>query len=156
TFSSRHGPRWSTPARRDRSSMTDRPVPERDELHRHYWDGAQHGELVILRCPECSMYVHPPRELCPGCRHSALVPTTVSGRGRVYSWSMMNSPGNPGFDDKIPYAVLVVELEEQPKLFTIGNLLDGDPSELEIGSALEVCFEPVGDDVMLPQWRPAR
>jgi uncharacterized OB-fold protein len=68
----------------------------------------------------------------------------------------MHSGGNPGFEEKIPYAVLVVELEEQASLLTIGNLLDGDPSELTIGAQVEVCFERVTDEVTLPQWRLAR
>lgn len=28
----------------------------------------------------------------------------------------MNSPGNLGFDEKLPYVVPVIELEEQPAL----------------------------------------
>ena len=136
--------------------MTKRPLPVRDELNRHYWDGAQEGKLVIARCARCSEYVHPPREMCPRCRHETLVPTPVSGRGSIYSWSVMHSPGNPGFEDKIPYTVLVVELDEQPNLITIGNLVDGDPSELTIGAPVEVCFEKIDDKVTLPQWRLVR
>jgi len=134
--------------------MAERPLPIRDELNRAYWDGAQQGELVILRCRECGTYVHPPRATCSKCRYEALEPTPVSGRGTVYSWSVMHSTGNPGFEDKIPYAVLVVELDEQENLITIGNLVGADPSQLAIGTPLEVAFEKVNDEVTLPQWRP--
>ena len=135
--------------------MGGRPLPVRDELNRHYWDGAQAGVLVILRCPECSTYVHPPREMCPKCQRQKLDPTTVSGRGTVYSWSVMHYGGNPGFEDKLPFVVLVVELEEQPGLITIGNLIDAEPSDLAIGIPMEVCFERLNDEVTLPQWRIA-
>jgi len=136
--------------------MAERPSPVHDELNRHYWQGAREEKLVILRCPECRTYIHPPREWCPRCHHEKPEPTVVSGRGKVYSWSVMHTGGNPGFDDKIPYTVLVVELDEQPNLITIGNLLDGDPTELTIGAPLHVCFEKVTDEVTLPQWRLAR
>jgi len=136
--------------------MTERPLPVRDELNRYYWDGAQAQQLVIMRCSHCDRYVHPPRELCPGCHGDEFEPTAMSGRGTLYSWSVMHSGGNPGFEEKIPYAVLVVELEEQPRLITIGNLVGADPSELAIGAPLEVCFEQVTDEVTLPQWRVAR
>ena len=136
--------------------MSERPLPVRDDLNRHYWDGAQRDALVILRCTSCGSYVHPPRQPCPRCRNDVLEPTEVSGRGRVYSWSVMHSPGNPGFDDKLPYTVLVVELDEQPRLITIGNLVDGAPDDLEVGAPVEVTFEKVTDDVTLPQWRLAR
>jgi len=68
----------------------------------------------------------------------------------------MHSGGNPGFEGRIPYAVLVVELEEQKGLFTIGNLFDAEPDDLEIGMPLEVTWEDVSEEVTLPQWRPAK
>lgn len=136
--------------------MTERPLPVLDELNRQYWEGAREGRLVLLRCPRCQTYVHPPRPGCTSCRHRPLEPSEVSGRGTVYSWSVMHSPGNPGFEDKLPFAVLVVELVEQPRLITIGNLVDADPEELSIGAEVEVCFERVTDEVTLPQWRLSR
>lgn len=136
--------------------MGERPLPVRDELSRHYWDGALEEKLLILRCASCGTYVHPPRPGCSACRHGVLEPEQVSGRGTLYSWSVMHSAGNPGFEDKLPYAVLVVELAEQGGLFTIGNLVDGEPSDLSIGAPMEVCFERVTEDVALPQWRLVR
>jgi uncharacterized protein len=136
--------------------MTERPLPVRDELSRTYWDGARDGRLVLLRCPQCSMFVHPPiRDNCPGCRHEGLEPAEVSGRGTVYSWSVMHSGGNPGFDDKLPFVVLVVELDEQSGLITIGNLVDATAADLAVGLPLEVTFERIDDEVTLPQWRIA-
>jgi uncharacterized protein len=136
--------------------MTERPLPVRDESNRYYWDGAREGRLVLLRCAGCGLFIHPPTKvMCPSCRGEELTPTEVSGRGRVYSWSVMHSGGNPGFEDRIPYAVLVVELAEQPGLITIGNLVGAAPDDLAIGKAVEVTFEKVSDEVTLPQWKLA-
>lgn len=136
--------------------MADRPVPIRDELNRHYWDGAREGKLVLLRCGVCATFVHPPtRAMCPRCRSEDLIPSAVSGNGTVYSWSVMHSGGNPGFEDRIPYTVLVVELDEQPGLITIGNLVGAGPSDLAVGKAVTVCFEEIDTEVTLPQWRLA-
>jgi uncharacterized OB-fold protein len=145
-----------TPTTR-RTDMAARPLPVRDELNRHYWDGARESKLVLLRCAECRTFVHPPtRATCPSCRGVVLEPTEASGRGTVYSWSVMHSGGNPGFEDRIPYAVLVVELAEQPGLITIGNLLGSPPGDLAIGLPVEVTFEKVDDEVTLPQWQLVR
>ena len=84
-----------------------------------------------------------------------LVPEELSGKGRVYSWSVMHSGGNPGFEDRIPFVVLVVELDEQKGLFTIGNIVDCATEDLEIDLPLEVAWEDVNDEITLPQWRPA-
>lgn len=67
----------------------------------------------------------------------------------------MHSGGNPGFEDRIPYVVLVVELDEQKSLFTIGNIVDCAAEDVEIGLPLEVTWEDVNDEITLPQWRPA-
>jgi uncharacterized OB-fold protein len=65
----------------------------------------------------------------------------------------MRSPGNPGFEDRLPYAVLVVELDEETGLFTVGNLLDCPIDEIDIGMRLEVAWEELTGDITLPQWR---
>jgi uncharacterized OB-fold protein len=131
-----------------------RPVPVIDDLNRPYWEGARQHRLVLLRCPSCRTYVHPPRPTCPRCRAEHLSPCEVSGRGRVYSWSVMRSPGNPGFEERIPYAVLVVELDEQVGLLTIGNIVDCPLEEIRMGMELELAWEELTDEVTLPQWRP--
>jgi uncharacterized OB-fold protein len=137
--------------------MGERPLPVRDERNKYYWDGAREGKLVLLQCTGCATFVHPPtRAMCPSCRSEELKPTEVSGRGTVYSWSIMHSGGNPGFEDRIPYAVLVVELAEQSGLITIGNLDGIAPADLAIGEPVEVTFEKINDDVTLPQWKLAR
>ena len=135
--------------------MSDLPLPIRDDLNRTYWDGAQEGKLVILRCPDCQTYVHPPRAMCTNCWNEQLVPTQVSGKGAIYSWSVMHSKGNPGFEDRLPYAVLIVELAEQKSLRIVGNLVGSEPSALAIGTPMQVVFEKINDDVTLPQWRIA-
>jgi uncharacterized protein len=133
----------------------DRPLPVIDDSNRHYWDGARRHRLVMLRCAECRTWVHPPRPLCPGCRGGRLAPEELSGKGHVYSWSVMHTGGNPGFEDRIPYVVLVVELEEQKGLFTIGNIFDCAAEDIEISMPLEVAWEDIDNEVTLPQWRPA-
>jgi uncharacterized protein len=133
----------------------ERPLPVIDDTNRHYWEGAGEHRLVVLRCVGCRTWVHPPDGVCPGCQGDELVPEELSGRGRVYSWSVMHSPGNPGFENRIPYAVLVVELEEQRGLFTIGNVVDCELDDIEIDMALEVTWEELTDEITLPQWRPA-
>lgn len=132
--------------------MSDLPLPIRDDLSQAYWDGAQDGKLVILQCPECQTYVHPPRAMCTACWNEQLVPTEVSGKGAIYSWSVMHSKGNPGFEDRLPYAVLIVELDEQENLRIVGNLVGSEPSELAIGTPMQVVFEKINDAVTLPQW----
>ena len=74
----------------------------------------------------------------------------VSGRGVVHSFTVTHFP-LPGFEP--PFAVVLVELEEQPGLRIASNLVDVAPSDIEIGLPVEVTFEQVADDVTLPLFR---
>jgi len=53
----------------------------------------------------------------------------------------------------VPYAIVVVELEEGPRL--VGNLRDMEPSELALDLAVEAVLEPISDTVALVHFRPA-
>jgi uncharacterized OB-fold protein len=71
----------------------------------------------------------------------------------------------PGFRDWTPYPVVVVELDEQrgvpapdDGLRLVANLVTADftpeaEAHAAIGARVEVCFQPVGPDLVLPQFR---
>ena len=52
----------------------------------------------------------------------------------------------------ITFTVLV-ELEEQPKLFMVSNLSMADLDTVKIGARVEVFFEDVDAEVSLPRFR---
>lgn len=131
-----------------------RPLPVIDEVNAPYWEGARQHRLVLLRCQDCQKYIHPPRPACPRCQSERVAPGEVSGKGAVYSFSIMRRGGNPGFEEKVPFAVVVVELAEEPGLITIGNMPGTPLEEIAIGMPVEVTFEEVSAEVTLPQWRP--
>jgi uncharacterized OB-fold protein len=132
-----------------------KPLPVPNVFTQAYWDGARRRQLVIMRCPACSHYVHPPLSTCPRCGSEEMRPTPVSGRGVIYSYSIMGQIGNPGFEQELPYAVVIVELAEQKGLFTVSNLLDCPIGRVAIGMPVEVTFQDVTPEVTLPQFRPA-
>ncbi|MET0147047.1 MAG: OB-fold domain-containing protein [Ilumatobacteraceae bacterium] len=132
-----------------------RPLPVPDTVNGPYWRAAREHRFVLMRCTDCQKYVHPPRPTCPRCQSAAIAATTASGRGTVYSFGVMHRGGNPGFEDDLPYAVLVVELAEEPLLFAIGNVVDCPLEAIEIGMPVEVVFEDLTDEISLPQWRPS-
>ena len=66
-----------------------------------------------------------------------------------------DAPGvSPRFRPDIPYAVVVVKLEEGTKL--LSNLVGIKPSEIRCGMPVEVVFERLSDEVSLPKFRPVR
>ena len=76
----------------------------------------------------------------------------ASGRATLHTYVInhLPSPGREG-----PFAVAVVELEEGPRMMS--NILDcpQTPEALVLDMPLEVVFEPLTDEISLPQFRPA-
>ncbi|MGE0306120.1 MAG: Zn-ribbon domain-containing OB-fold protein, partial [Acidimicrobiia bacterium] len=103
----------------------------------------------------CGLYQYPPDVACVHCQSHDAVPTQVSGRGPVYSYATVDRLFHVGFTDHLPYVVVLVELEEQPGLLMLTNLIDAGPDGAQVGMAVEVAFDDRGD-VTIPQFRPAR
>ncbi len=130
-----------------------RPLPALEPLTERFWRACRGGRLEFLRCSSCHFFVHPPRPLCPRCLTSTLRWEAVSGRGRVYSFTVNHKPWYPG--QEVPYVIGLVELEEQPGLRLTTNLVDCQPEEVKIGMAVEAHFLPVSEEIGLPLFRPA-
>ena len=132
-------------------------VPVADPWTKPYWDGAAEHRLMIQRCQGCGNYNHPPVFICMKCndRDATLAFEQVSGRGTVYSWFIAYHAQVGGFEEKTPYLVASVELEEQPRLLLISNILDCPYGEVEMGMPVEVVWERVNGEITIPQFRPS-
>jgi uncharacterized OB-fold protein len=72
----------------------------------------------------------------------------------VWSYVVCHPPVLPAFADHAPYAVVLVELAEDPGLRMVGRISDCPQDRLSIGLPVQVWFEDVGEGIWLPQWRP--
>ena len=131
------------------------PRPERTELTKFFWDGVDERRLLIQRCGDCGFYVHWPRPECSRCHSENLAPAEVSGRGTIYSYGVAMQAFIPAFADKIPYILAVVELEEQPGLKLVTNIVDCDEDDVEVGMPVEVVFREADEGLILPYFKPA-
>ena len=136
-------------------SVPDVPklIPAPVGLNAEFYAHCAAGELRFQRCTACSTWRHPPRLRCAQCGSDEVEWALASGRGQVYSWTITHRPIDPGFSDDLPYAVLVVEMEEGPRL--VGNLRDLAPADLALGLPVHVVFEPVTENIALTHFRPA-
>lgn len=139
----------------DPAAIPARPRPVVDSLSQAFWEGAGRRVLVVQRCRDCGFYVHPPYPECTNCLGENLGFEAVSGRGKIYERAIVQSPVVVGFEDDVPYACLLVELEEQPELLVAGNLVDAPPDDAVIGRGVEVVFRKDLDGFTLPAFRLA-
>jgi uncharacterized OB-fold protein len=132
-----------------------RLVPRPVGLNAEFYAHCAAGELRFQRCGACGTWRHPPRYRCAGCGSSEWSWERSTGRGRVFSWTVTHRAVDPAYEDELPYAVVVVELDEGPRL--VGNLRGGlTPGELRLDLPVEVEFEPVADGIALTHFRPSR
>jgi uncharacterized OB-fold protein len=130
----------------------DRPLPRPDPVSSAFWEASTRGELVIQRCTACGHRQFYPRAMCTRCAATPEWETT-SGRGTVHTFTVIRQNHAKPFRDLLPYVVAMIELDEGPLM--MGNVVGCNVDDVTVGMPVEVFFEPAGDDVSLPFWRPA-
>ena len=78
----------------------------------------------------------------------------VSGRGKLHSF-VINHRSVPGFEDRAPYVICVVELGEGARIMS--NLFmdtTPTPENVQVEMPVEVMWADVTDEITLPQFRP--
>jgi uncharacterized OB-fold protein len=141
------------------SDTTERPqppLPQPDPVTQFFWDGIARGELRMQRCRNCGRFQHYPKVLCRNCQSDDLGDDAVSGRATLYTWTIAVQPFHPFYVDRIPFILATVELEEQPGLMFMTQLVDCTEDDLRIGMPLEVKFVELSPELTLPFFRPAQ
>jgi len=128
------------------------PAPVLSPESRPFWEAAAEGRLLLQRCDDCGGTVWYPRGICPDCGGTALAWFEASGRGVVYSFTVIRRGATGAFRDVGPYVLAYVELDEGPRVLT--NLVDCDPGALLIGQAVRAVFEAAEDGTAVLRFRP--
>jgi hypothetical protein len=128
------------------------PVPPADEGNADFWAATAERRLLLRRCDDCGTAIWYPRPYCPSCRSTSTTWFEASGRGTLYSYTVVRR-GMGQFATHVPYVLAYVELEEGPRVMT--NVVDCDPADVHIGMTLEVVWDDTGEGISLYRFRPA-
>ena len=135
------------------SARPDRLLPSPPGINGEFYErAASTGLLHLQRCTDCATWRHPPRLMCGACGSNAWTWESVSGRGRVFTWTTTHRAVDPAFADEMPYAILVVELEEGPRV--VGNLVDLRPEELRLDLPVHVVLDVRSETIALVDFAP--
>lgn len=113
------------------------------EVPRHWRLRQQRYGLVGEVCPHCDAKLFPPRDVCPHCGGEAKSVYTFSGKGTIYSYTMMHDAPS-GFQEQAPYAVALVKLDEGPMV--TAQLTDLGEEKVEIGMPVEMVTRRIRQD----------
>ena len=131
----------------------NKPLPRRDDVNGEFYDHCRNHELRFQRCGDCGSWRHMPRESCRNCGSLEWSWERSSGKGTIYTWTVIHRALHPGFNNELPYAAVVIELDEGVRL--VSHVVDVPVEALEVGVPVEVFFEDVTDEVTLPKFRLA-
>ena len=133
-------PKWLVP----------RPTPE----DREFWEGAGRGELRIQRCGACGMHQHYARLSCRHCGAPDPDWVTASGQGTIYSFTVIRQNGVPPFNERLPYVVAAVDLDEAGAR-VLAPMPALAPDEARVGLRVRAAFRPAGDGLGFVDFEPS-
>ena len=118
-----------------------RPAPIPDAESAPFWAAALEGKLLVQECSMCGHRQLYGRSLCTNCHSSALSWIESSGRGTIYSRTVIHQNPNRSFKHMIPFVVALVDLDDGPRLMT--NIVGVPPEAVEIGARVRVSVRRV-------------
>ncbi|MDF5754322.1 Zn-ribbon domain-containing OB-fold protein [Spongiactinospora sp. TRM90649] len=127
------------------------PLPVVNPDTAEFWAATAEGRLLGRRCADCSSFIWYPRPICPFCHSQNTAWEPLSGRGVIYSCTVVRRAGGD-WKDVTPYVLAYVELDEGPRMMT--NIVDCDVERVAIGDTVEVIFEDTGAGSAIPRFRP--
>lgn len=127
--------------------------PAAESFEEGFWDALKQRKLVFQRCKECGTWSHPPRVMCHKCRSYDMEWVESTGKGKIYSFVIFTREVHPAF--KIPYEVVLVEMEDEKGIRIVSNMVDCELKDIRIDMPVEVTFVDVTDTVTLPMFKKA-
>jgi uncharacterized OB-fold protein len=111
-----------------------------------FFDEARHGRFLIPVCTACDRAHWYPRIICPFCASDKVEWREASGKGMIYTFSVMRRV-------KEPYIIAHVTLAEGPTMLT--NIVGCNTDDVRIGQAVTVVFQDTDNGPPVPMFKPA-
>ena len=122
--------------------MVTRPEPQPDADDAKFWAAAADGRILLNRCRQCGRCWLRATPGCPRCGLVDIDLVEASGSGSLYSWVVVHRALDDSFTDDVPYAIVVVDLDEGARV--LARMLDNSVA-LAAGMRLAVVPFRAGD-----------
>jgi hypothetical protein len=130
-----------------------KPVPIVNPWAKPFWDAAREEKLLVQKCQDCDKHIFYPRIACPHCFSDKVEWVEASGKGTVYSYTVVTNNAPSAFIQDMPFVIAIVKLEEGVQM--LSNIINCNPDDVECDMPVEVTFEKIDDEFTLPKFRPA-
>jgi uncharacterized OB-fold protein len=110
-----------------------------------FWESLRRREAAVQKCSSCGAWRYIPKERCPKCYSADWQWTAISGRGEIYTYTVVRRAPTPAYQAEAPYVIAHVTMDEG---FRMAAILSGvDPDDVRIGSRVKLVYEEA-----TPQW----
>ena len=101
------------------------PIPDAESAP--VWAGTGEGKLLVQECSSCGQRQLYGRSLCTNCHSAALTWIESSGKGTIYSRTIIRQNPSRSFKHLIPFVVALVDLDGflHPRLGPAGHEAQG-------------------------------
>ena len=132
--------------------MPKKPVPIVNPWAKPFWDAARKEKLIIQKCQDCDEHIFYPRMACPHCFSDNVEWVEASGKGTVYSYTVVTNNAPSAFIQDMPFVIAVVKLDEGVQM--LSNIVNCNPEDVVCDMQVEVTFERLDDEFTLPKFKP--
>jgi len=129
-----------------------KPVPMPDHVTGEFWDAARQHRLLIQRCQDCGANQFFPQSFCRKCLSDHMEWLEASGKGVIYTYTVVHRPPTQTFEEDVPYTVALVELDEGVRMMS--TIIGIDPQDVRVNMPVGVVFEEISPTISLPRFRP--
>ncbi len=128
-----------------------KPLPQPMPWSRPFWEGTKRHELLIQKCEDCEQLIMYPKKYCTSCFSEDLGWVRASGRGKIYSFTVVQNNPPSSFLDELPFTIGIIRLEEGVNM--LSNIIASDYESLNCEMNVDVVFEDINDEITLPKFR---
>lgn len=104
-----------------------------------FWDGCRQHRLCFQKCSFCGNTLWPAAAFCPECGSPKLEQVELSGKGKIYSFTIFYRAFDPQFEPDLPYVVASIDLDDGPTI--ISNIIHYKPSELKCDARVRLVWK---------------
>jgi uncharacterized protein len=118
-----------------------------------FWESANQGIFLLQHCTDCGKTQYHYRAHCSFCWSDKIEDFPSSGKGEVWTYSVVHRNNTAGYSEKVPYIVGLVELEGGVKV--LSNII-GAPAEVTFGTNVELTFAKTEAGQAIPLFKVAK
>lgn len=131
------------------------PQPALEPVSLPFWEACNDHRLLVQRCTECGAHRSPPKPMCGHCGCFEWGWSESSGRGRVFTYTIVHHSPHPVSQECLPYNIAVIELEDCDRVLLTSNVVNCPDDALRVDLPVELVWEDRRDGQSLYRFQPS-